>query len=547
MKARYIFLSLLGAACLSSCSKLLDIPQHGVIPIDEFYQTDDQVLSANAEEYNMFRALPNGSGAMGLSFYGSMEWAWIQNKEAATDNTWSGGGSRGDNVDGRQISEWNLDSNTPNISIYYTLLFGQVYRANLVLDRAPEGQSDIIDMCRAEARVFRAFAYFELTTLWGTPPLVDHCLTAEEYKVTNSTQEELWKFMEDDLLTAINSGKLTEKTGVNDRTTWRITKQYAQALRGKVYLWQKKYDESAKVLDEIVKSGKYKLFTEGEYGDMFNPEWNFNCESMFQTNRVPDQNTSQGWRYLANYFNFRGGMVNWSPKATAYFETGGWGICIPTQNLYDAFVAWEGKDGYRLNQTMRSYTQLQEEFDFRLNTGVQMEGDSVWMWKTRAIKEHRMGMSRYNGKNWTIFRYAEVLLTAAESHLMNGNVAKATEYVNLIRERARLAPLASVTLDDIKMEKRLELCYEGSRLQDLQRWGDAATVLGNKGYDVPQFTVSYDPNHEDDYRYDTETIIHNHYYSNPSEYGYKVGKHEYWPFPRTEINANPNIKQNPGY
>ena len=210
-------------------------------------------------------------------------------------------------------------------------------------------------------------------------------------------------------------------------------------------------------------------------------------------------------------------------------------------------MEWEGKDGYRLNETMRTYSQLQEEFDFRLNTGVQMEGDSVWMWKTRAIKEHRMGQSRYNGKNWTIFRYAEVLLTAAEAHLMNGNTAKATEYVNQIRERAKLAPLASVTLNDIKMEKRLELCYEGSRLQDLQRWGDAATVLGNKGYDVPQFTVSYDPDHMDDYNYDTNTIIHNHYYSSPDEYGYKVGKHEYWPFPRTEINANPNIKQNPGY
>ena len=537
----------IGMLTLGSCAKMLDIPQHGVIPIDEFYKTDDQVLSANAESYNLFRALPNGSGTMGLSFYGSMEWAWIQNKEAPSDNTWSAGGSRGDNVDGRQMSEWNLDSNTPNISIHYTLMYGHVYRANLVLDRTEQGASDIVDMCRAEARVFRAFAYFELTTLWGNPPLVDHCLTADEYKVTNSTQAELWAFIENDLKTAIESGDLVEKTGVNDRTTWRITKQFAQALLGKAYLWQKKYAESAKVLDEIVASGKYKLFTEGPYGDMFTPEWNFNCESMFQTNRVPDNNTSQGWSMLANYFNFRGGMVNWSEKANAYFETGGWGICVPTQNLYDAFVAHEGKDGYRLNQTMRTYTQLQEEFDFRLNTGVQMEGDSVWMWKTRAIKSNRMGLSRDRGKNWTIFRYAEVLLTAAEAHLEAGNSAKALEYVNMIRERAQLAPLSSVTLDDIKIEKRLELCYEGSRYQDLQRWGDAATVLKDKGYDVPQFTVTYDPEHEDDYAYDTETIIHNHYYNSPSEYGYKTGKHEYWPYPRTELNANPNIIQNPGY
>lgn len=86
-------------------------------------------------------------------------------------------------------------------------------------------------------------------------------------------------------------------------------------------------------------------------------------------------------------------------------------------------------------------------------------------------------------------RYAEVLLLAAEAHVMGGSKDKAVAYINQIRERAQLAPLSSVTLDDVKKEKRLELCMECVRFQDLVRWGDAESVLGNQGKKVPAFKV----------------------------------------------------------
>ena len=71
---------------------------------------------------------------------------------------------------------------------------------------------------------------------------------------------------------------------------------------------------------------------------------------------------------------------------------------------------------------------------------------------------------------------------AAEAHVMGGGSAdKAVKYINEIRTRAKLAPLSSVTLDDVKKEKRLELCSESVRFQDLVRWGDAKAVLGEQG------------------------------------------------------------------
>jgi hypothetical protein len=134
-------------------------------------------------------------------------------------------------------------------------------------------------------------------------------------------------------------------------------------------------------------------------------------------------------------------------------------------------------------------------------------------------------------------RYAEVLLLAAEAQLQNGNAGKAAEYVNQVRTRAQLPSKGSVTMDDIKTEKRLELFAEGVRYQDLVRWGDAAAKLGTKGQQYPTLVVNGDG---------TYTVKWTQQNS-ADKCGWKAGKHEYLPFPATEVAVNPNIVQNPGW
>jgi len=126
-------------------------------------------------------------------------------------------------------------------------------------------------------------------------------------------------------------------------------------------------------------------------------------------------------------------------------------------------------------------------------------------------------------------RYGEVLLLAAEAHVQGGDATKALNYINQIRDRARLTPLGSVTLDDVKKEKRLELCLESVRFQDLVRWGDAESFLAEQGKQIPAFTGA-------------ET---KYMWSNPT-YGFKA-KHKLLPIPRKEMELNPNMKQNEGW
>src|SRR6056297_1821192 len=108
-----------------------------------------------------------------------------------------------------------------------------------------------------------------------------------------------------------------------------------------------------------------------------------------------------------------------------------------------------------------------------------------------------------------MIRYADVLLMCAEAYLQSGS-GDPLPLVNQVRERASLDELGSVTMDDIILERRLELAMEGHRFFDLVRWGDAASELG--------------------------------------ELGFVKGKHEVFPVPQSEIdNSNGKLEQNDNY
>ena len=155
-------------------------------------------------------------------------------------------------------------------------------------------------------------------------------------------------------------------------------------------------------------------------------------------------------------------------------------------------------------------------------------------WKYRVYEEDVINLYWLRCPNNTRhMRYAEVLLLAAEAHVQGGiDAGKALQYINKVRDRARLAPLGSVTMDDIKTERRLELWMEGCRYQDLVRWGDAATVLANRGKERPALF--------EDGKVDW-TLQTN------AQAGFKANKHELLPFPTAEMNVNGNMTQNPNY
>jgi hypothetical protein len=138
-------------------------------------------------------------------------------------------------------------------------------------------------------------------------------------------------------------------------------------------------------------------------------------------------------------------------------------------------------------------------------------------------------------------RYAEVLLLAAEANFMAGNQSEADACLNEVRTRARLT-YKTATLEAIKLEKRLELCCEYTRYQDIIRWRDAEALLKDQGVRTPLLINKASSVNEPD----NVVLEYVQYNTDPSRYGFKP-KHYLLPIPATEIRLNPNIVQNEGW
>lgn len=244
----------------------------------------------------------------------------------------------------------------------------------------------------------------------------------------------------------------------------------------------------------------------------------------------------QAWSQMDMNFLMQGwrtGNMKLEGQAAKEVAQGTYGFLNPRKSLYDAFVAAEGKTGYRLTKTMLD-PETMDAYGIKLNPGQNLYGcEGYLFYKNRVLNsDNIMDASYFQALQYTdrkIMRYAEVLLLAAEANLAAGNSDIALKDINEIRTRAHEASLTSVTLNDIKTEKRLELCLEGTRYQDLVRWGDAKVALADQGKQIPNYSskgVSFD-------------------YTN-SQYGFK-DKHMLLPIPLKEKELNPNIVQNTGW
>lgn len=543
MKKHYFIYTLLLALLVgmtTACEDRLNIEKHGNMgSVNDYYQTDEETETAVAAMYLKWRT----------SVY--VNWWYIKNFMA--DDAWAAGGTRGDNTELEQLNEFRYDTSNSIVSGLYSGLYTLIYYANLIIEKVP-GTTETMQRAIAEARVARAWAHGELASLWGTAPIVDHLLDTDEYRQGNGTAAATWAFVEEELQTAIGSGALKSKTGVNDTSTGiRLTQEAAKAFLGKAYLMQGKYAEAAAMLDEVIGSGLYDLYA--DYDGLFHTTGNNCCESIFELQMLDD--VEQAW---SNYLQFncmlawRTDKLSMTTEMQNTYAMGTYGFMNPRESLYEAFVAVEGEDGYRLNNTIRTYEQM-EEMGISIAPGSNLVGsESYFAWKTRLLKEDlsidNSGWQVCTTINLRIMRYAEVLLMAAEAHFQSGNTGKALEYINKIRERAQAPTLTSITMDDIKTEKRLELCYEGCRYEDLIRWGDAEEYLGEQGAEIPQFGYYAQTDEDGNTLTDDEGNAIYEFelrwpYTN-STYGFK-SKHKLLPIPLTEIEVNPNMEQNEGW
>jgi hypothetical protein len=384
-------------------------------------------------------------------------------------------------------------------------------------------------------------------TLWGRAPLVTKVLNTDEYKQPNGDISLIWAQIEQDLTDAVNSNALPSKKDVNDNeTNIRITSEAATAYLGKVYLYEGKNNEAVNELLKVVSSGKYELID--DFGALYHIEAD-NCrEYVIETNRHFDTNNlfAQG--------GLLGVLINWTfnsfltvkdpALAMSFYDfkiDQGFGFLNPTQILRDAFLKEEGEEGYRLNLSMKTWEYLMSIGMDVIDMGV-AGNEGLWRWKYLPKQSEEFFIAwGGNYANTPVLRYADVLLMLAEACVKTNNT-DASKYLNLVRARAKLNPKSGITMEDVKLERRLELAMEALRFQDLMRWGDAPSVLADKGKKLPTFRVTARTQQGLPLNWGPEYVDN----EKPNA-GFTVGRDEYLPFPQTEMNVNSLLEQNPGY
>jgi len=494
MKKIYFAFILLLVVALTNCEDFLDIRQEATLPTTgiDYTKSENIFLSVSAA-YATLRS------------WDAHVFPYIGAFEIASDNA-DKGSSAEDNPEMRTIDNLSVESTNSLINSLWTGNFDIVSGANFAISQMPifyntlqnSSDKEYAMQCQGEAKTIRAYAYFNLTRLFGRVPIVDTVMTAEQLaSLQQASTSKLYDFIENDLEEAI----AVLPTSYSSEWGGRITLYTAMAIKAKVHLYQEEWDSVASLTDRIIASGKFGLLT--DFREEFNLDGENSKESLFEIQSSTLGKSTGDAAYL-EYGYVQG------PRGNTPANMQGWGFCTPSQNLIDFYTS--------RGEVIRPATTL-------LYRGTKTpEGDSIKSNCTNPVYNGKVytpssqNSWSYNGygfdQNIRVIRYSDILLMYAEA-LVHGVTVPLTcglsadDAVNLVRYRAGLTNISGVTLQNIWDERRAELAMEEDRYFDLVRTGQAATALADKGF--------------------------------------VVGKNEHYPIPAAQMQLNPNLTQNNGY
>ncbi|MFO7844597.1 MAG: RagB/SusD family nutrient uptake outer membrane protein, partial [Bacteroidales bacterium] len=173
--------------------------------------------------------------------------------EIASDNTLCGGENATDVIGWQQVDDMIHTPVNSNLHDIWNWMFAGVQRTNYFMEFKDKTDFEGKEQMIGEIRFLRAYYYFELVKWFGPVPLkVDERFElGEETTIPRSPVEDVYAQIEADLIYADSVLDYTAPA------VGRATKGAAQALLGKVYLFQDKFDKAALILDKVIKDGPY--------------------------------------------------------------------------------------------------------------------------------------------------------------------------------------------------------------------------------------------------------------------------------------------------
>jgi len=520
------------------------------------------------------------NGVFGNRFEGPNHWV--------TGSIMGGEANKGtDAGDYSTINPYQRYENDPtngDINNLWRGRFEGVSRANAVL-RALAAAADISagDAARiaGEARMLRGHFYFDLKKHFNSIPYFDETVEAVDI-ITIPNTTAVWDKIEADFQFAFDNLPATTDAG-------RVNKWAAKTLLGKAKLFQGNFTGAKADFDDVIANGvtpsgdKYALLD--NYAQIYNAENDNHAEAIFDVESANNTGSVQN----ANYFDDLNYPYNTGPDGPGNCC----GFFQPSFELGNSFRTSGGLPlldksynaaGNELAtdfgiESADPFTPDSGELDPRIDFSIGRRSIPYLDWiahpgkawirsqpyagpyspkkyiyyksQENSFTDGSSWTRGYSIMNYTIIRFADVLLMAAEAEIEVGSLTKAMEYVNMVRARAaksehwvknpdgsdaanyviaeytaaQFADKASATTA-VRFERKLELSGEGHRFFDLVRWGVAAEELN-----------AY-------LAYESQLLV--------TKFGgasFTAGKNEYYPIPQTQIDIQGSdvLTQNPGF
>lgn len=399
--------------------------------------------------------------------------------EIASDNTHAGGESATDVIGWQQVDRMQHTEINDNLDDIWDWNFAGVQRAAFIIENENKFDFDGKAQIIGEAKFLRAYFNFELVKWFGAIPIKPE----GQFQLGDVTEfprtpvDQVYAYIISDLQDAVQSMALTPVQ------VGRASKYSAQALLGKVQLYNGNFAEAATNLNEVIGSQQYHLYgTEAgeDYADLFEYVAENGPESVFEIQYTGQEGAGFGCLQCSEG-NVMVGFSGVRGYSGPVFESG-YGFNLPTEEAYNAFSDGDlRRDVTVLN--IDSWSSANPSVSYNVGNPDPVTGHTGYYNRKYLPRqnENQGDPNLTQPNNYRAIRYADVLLMAAEAMIKaNLSESQARGYLNQVRNRAGLADVSSSgndLLDDIYEDRRLELMGEGHRFFDLVRTGRAAGVI----------------------------------------------------------------------
>jgi hypothetical protein len=454
MKNIFHIIVIISVLTMSSCGKsFIERPPVSSVTIDVLYKTDKDFQDAVIGTYQALRNQYANMWQFG-DLRGDDAWIQVSNQPSST-----------------AVDVFSINSSDALLSNTWANYYIVINRANNIITKIQNAEVSVVknkDRYIGEAKFLRAIAYFDLVRIFGDVQLITNVPSAEEVLATPRTA--VAKVYSDLIIPDLLDAGTKLPMVYTGTEVGRATKGATKAMLGKVYMTIKDFVKAEAVLQELT-IAPYTYALLANYNDLFDysknehhSEYIFDIEyeeglgglgSIFTNNFMPNVTA------LLNYYNIKGGFnesISPTMQLVNVWQAGDKRKDITVQCCGSWKNPSTGAVTIFNSTTAQSYTM-------KYITSVGINGDSK--------------------ANWKVVRYADVLLMYAEALNENGKTAAALVPLNQVRARAALAAYSGLSQgqlrDNIALERRFELSFEGHRWFDLVRTGKALAACAPVG------------------------------------------------------------------